>query len=147
MEEYGDIILVKNIVFNNGLADHASLQGRICMIVSDANDTLTLLPFTHTKPNTIDKNIYRLSKDDLLGRDPSINYYDDEYLNVTSLFQREIYYYDRMAQITERKYYYLLKRILEANLENNNYCSDIYLDIKEDLLEQKNYLKKKLKLR
>ena len=147
MEEYGDIILVKNIVFNNGLADHASLQGRICMIVSDANDTLTLLPFTHTKPNTIDKNIYRLSKDDLLGKDPSINYYDDEYLNVTSLFQREIYYYDRMAHITERKYYYLLKRILEANLENNNYCSDIYIDIKEDLLEQKNYLKKKLKLR
>ena len=32
MKDYGDIILVKNIVFNDGLADHASLQGRICLI-------------------------------------------------------------------------------------------------------------------
>lgn len=147
MKDYGDIILVKNIVFNDGLADHASLQGRICLILSDANDVLTLLPFTHNQPKTTNKYIYKLRKEDLQGKNNRFNYYENQYLRINSLFQREIFFYDRVAHLNEEKYYYLLVKIVGANLEKDEYCGKIYTDIKEDLIEQGKYLKKKLKIR
>lgn len=143
MANNGDILLVKNIVFNDGIADHASLTGRICLIISDCNDKLSLLPFTHIKPKNL-RRVFMLNDKDLLNKKKSVNYYKNEYIKLDGLFQREIYFYDKIARINEIKYYLLLEKLFKLDLSNNKYCSGVYCDIEHDLLRQKNELKLKI---
>ena len=144
MQDLGDVILVKNIIFNNGQVDHASLQGRLCIIVSNIDGIVTLLPFTHRKPKYISET-FEFSKSDLINKNGNARFYDRGYINVTALIQRELYFYDKMARLKEIRYYFLVKKLLLSHLEDNEKCGETFSFIKDDLIRQDDYLKKKYK--
>ena len=48
MDNTNEFLIVKNIVFSDGRADHASLTGRICLAISDSNDILIKISGCHS---------------------------------------------------------------------------------------------------
>ena len=143
MEDYGDILLVKNIVFRNGMADHASLCGRMCVKISNCENGIILLPLSHQKRNG--KYIFTLSKEDLINKKKCIKYYPKDYIDMREMFKREIYYYDRVARLKAHKYYELLRQIILLGIVDNKYNLRFSDNIKNDLINQESELKYKLK--
>ncbi len=144
MYDGGEIIIVKNIQFKNRIADHASLGGRPCMVLSDINDKLTMVPLTSREPKY---NEYTLSipKKHIKNENPSFIKKPVSYLNLESMFQRELRYYEIEAYVTLKKYFALLQEIEEKRLEDNPFVSDMYEEIYQDLEFQRNQLKMILK--
>ena len=144
MYDGGEIIIVKNIVFKDNLADHASLKGRPCIVISDFDNKLTLLPLSSKKPRgkrvqdtTI---IYSDDFEDSTGFVPK----QKEYVNLTNMFQRDLRYYDVLIYLKMKRYYELLLEIEEKRLENNPLCSEEYTSVYQDLEYKRNELKLKL---
>ena len=144
MYDGGEIIIVKNIQFKNRIADHASLGGRPCMVLSDINDKLTMVPLTSREPKY---NEYTLSipKKHIKNENPSFIKKPVSYLNLESMFQRELRFYEIQAYVTLKKYFALLQEIEEKRLEDNPFVSDMYEEIYQDLEFQRNQLKMILK--
>ena len=144
MYDGGEIIIVKNIQFKNRIADHASLGGRPCIVLSDINDKLTMVPLTSREPKY---NEYTLSipKKHIKNENPSFIKKPVSYLNLESMFQRELRFYEIQAYVTLKKYFALLQEIEEKRLEDNPFVSDMYEEIYQDLEFQRNQLKMILK--
>lgn len=139
----GEVIIVRNIVFKDKLADHASLKGRPCIVLSEFDDKLTLLPMSSKKR----KKEYNSTID---GSDFSdircgFKVKRKEYIDLSSMFQREMRHYEIVALLNLKRYYELLQEIEEKRLENNAYCSKCYMDIYQDLEYQRKQLEMILK--
>ena len=102
----GEVIIVRNIVFRNRYADHASLIGRPCIVLSEFNDTLTLLPMSSSKRN---KN-YNVSLDE--------------------------------TDFSDLKYGFKPK---QKEYIDNQFCSEFYKDVYQDLEYQRKQLELILK--
>ena len=139
----GEVIFVRNIVFRNRYADHASLIGRPCIVLSEFNDTLTLLPMSSSKRN---KN-YNVSLDETDFSDLKYGFKpkQKEYIDLSSMFQRELRHYEIVALLNLKRYYELLQEIEEKRLENNQFCSECYKDVYQDLEYQRKQLELILK--
>ncbi len=140
MYDGGEIIIVKNIQFNDGHADHASLKGRPCMVLSDMYDKLTMVPLASTHTN-FSRNTLILTKNQIEGADSKFPFKPISYLNLNSMFQRELRYYEIRAYVALKRYYDLLQEIELRRLENNPKVSEIYKEIYQDLEYQRNQLK------
>ena len=138
----GEIIIVNNIMFKNRYADHASLVGRPCIILSDYNDKITLLPLTSEDSYSYENRINTVvfCSDDYESVKKSFKLKKKNYANLSSMFQRDLRYHDIVAYLSLRRYAKLLEEIEEKRLEYNKYCGDIYKEIYSDLEFQRNEL-------
>lgn len=137
----GEIIIVRNIVFDGHRADHASLGGRPCVILSDVNDKITMLPLTSSKsPNNSGFNV-EFTKNQIKCDNPQFRKKDKTYVNLLSIFQREIRFYDVDAHVTDKRYYRFLEEIFEKRLEYERKCREIYREIYPDLEKQRDELR------
>jgi hypothetical protein len=134
----GEIIIVKNIVFKNKYADHASLIGRPCIVLSEFDDKLTLLPMSSKNRN----GYYNVSIKDKDFSDFKYGFKPkkQESVDLSSMFQRDLRYYDIIALLELRRYYRLLQEIEEKRLESNPNCSEYYKDVYQDLEYQRKQL-------
>ncbi len=139
----GEIIIVKNIVFKNKYADHASLIGRPCIVLSEFDDKLTLLPMSSKNRN----GYYNVSIKDEDFSDFKYGFKpkEQESVDLSSMFQRDLRYYDIIALLELRRYYRLLQEIEEKRLESNPNCSEYYKDVYQDLEYQRKQLELVLK--
>lgn len=136
----GEIIKVNNIIFKKKFADHASLVGRPCIILSECNNKLTLLPLTSSTSNAKDVvgfNV-RFEKSDFEDCKRCFKPKDVSFANLNSMFQRDLIYHDILGYLRLKRYYELLKEIAEKRLEESMYCSEVYKDICSDLEYQRN---------
>lgn len=140
----GEIIIVKNIVFDGNRADHASLGGRPCVILSDVNDKITMLPLTSRKLDNSEFSV-EFTKNQIKCDNSQFRKKDRTYINLLSVFQRELRFYDIEAHITDKRYYRLLGEIFEKQLEYERKCMEIYREIYPDLEKQREELRLILK--
>lgn len=142
----GEIVIVKNIVFNDNRADHASIWGRPCIILSDFNNKLTMYPLSSSAPISSKTKLITatINKSDL-EKVKKFKPKEKSYINLHSMIQEELRYYDIVAYLKMKRYYELLCEIESKRLENNKYCGDFYKDIYQDLEYQRNKLKLVLK--
>lgn len=136
--EGGEIIIVRNIVFRNRYADHASLVGRPCIVLSEFDDKLTLLPMSSSRRN---KN-YNVSidKEDFCDLKFGFKPKTKEFVDLSSMFQKDLRHHEIIALIKLKRYYELLQEIEEKRLEDNQFCSEYYKDVYQDLEYQRNQL-------
>lgn len=135
----GEIIKVKNIIFRNKFADHASLVGRPCIILSEYNNKLTLLPLTSSTSGAKDVEGFnvKFEKSDFENCKRCFKPKDESFANLSSMFQRDLRYHDILGYLKLKRYYELLKEIAERRLEESIYCSEVYKDVCSDLESQR----------
>ena len=138
--EGGEVVFIKDIQFKNRFADHASLTGRPCIILSEFDDKITMLPLTSRKPKNDSLYIERIAPKDFVYTTNGFKVKDEEYVNLLSLFQRDLRYYDVVSRITLRRYLKLLlemekKRLfaLEQTEEAYNSAREYFLAKKEEI--------------
>lgn len=147
--EGGEIVFIRNITFKNKYADHASLNGRPCVVISEFNNKLTLLPLASSIPkNTSDKSqTIFIKKEDIDIEKKCFKPKEKEYVNLGSMFQQELRFYDVVALVKFRRYLRLLEEIELKRLENNPICSEYYKEIYQDLEYQRNKMELTLRRR
>ncbi len=147
MYDGGEIVIVNNIIFKNRFADHASLTGRPCIVLSDYNDKMTLIPLTSRKPRDKEsKNcVITIKNTDIESERLGFKSKQTEYSNVSSMFQKTLRHYEVVAYVKLKRYFELLNEIERMRLENNSLCSEYYKDIYQDLEYQRNNLELILK--
>ena len=142
MYDGGEIVIVNNIIFKNRFADHASLTGRPCIVLSDYNDKMTLIPLTSRKPrdNESKNCVIAIKNTDIESERLGFKSKQTEYSNVSSMFQKTLRHYEVVAYVKLKRYFELLNEIERMRLENNSLCSEYYKDIYQDLEYQRNSL-------
>lgn len=142
MYDGGEIVIVNNIIFKNRFADHASLTGRPCIVLSDYNDKMTLIPLTSRKPrdNESKNCVITIKNTDIESERLGFKSKQTEYSNVSSMFQKTLRHYEVVAYVKLKRYFELLNEIERMRLENNSLCSEYYKDIYQDLEYQRNSL-------
>lgn len=148
MYDGGEIIIARNVKFENRIADHASLRGRPCIIISEYNDKMTLLPISSKKTIDKEKRFYslELAQSDIEGK-KSKRKLEIEYIKLLSMFQTQLRYYDVVGMLKLERYYRLLNEIESRRLEKDLCCSEYYKEIYQDLERQREELGKILKLK
>jgi len=138
MYDGGEIIIINNIIFNNNQIDHAYFKGRPCIVISECNDKLSLLPLTSNYPKSTNdrQNTAIFFRNDFFDSTGSFKLKQVSYSNLSSIFQRELRYYDVVSRISYIRYARLLKEINEKKLDRYGLCKDIYLEISDDLRNQ-----------
>ena len=142
--EGGEIIFIKDIQFRNRYADHASLNGRPCIILSDYDDKLTMLPLTSSISSNHGFYTEKFLPSDFKYQTRSFRIKNDEYANMLSMFQKDLRYYDVVSQLSLARYYKLLISMEEKRLEKIEPCNEIYRSIYQDLEYQKEQIQRKL---
>ena len=142
MYDGGEIIIVNNIIFNNNRADHASIKGRPCIVLSDYNDKMTMIPLTSSKPKSRRKNNYfvEIKGEDIESERFGFKSKKIEYSNVSSMFQKPLRHSEVLAYVKLKRYFELLKEIENMRLERNRLCSECYNEIYQDLEYQRKTL-------
>ena len=138
----GEIIYVRNVIFNDNSADHSTINGgRPCIILSDWNDKITLLPLSSKEAISNKEYNICINKTDLeeIRKKSSIRY--RSYARLLSIFQRDLRYHDIVARLKLDSYYRLLCEIDNKRLEMGLKCSEIYQEIYNDLEYQRNKCK------
>ena len=144
MFDGGEIIIVRNIVFNNEYADHASITGRPCIVLSDYNDKLTLLPMSSSEARE-NSNTVIVTKKQIVCNNTNFRKLPIAYVNLNYMFQKDFINYKVWAFLTDKRYYRLLNEMEEKRLEKNPRVSEYYKEIYQDLDYQKSELKRILK--
>lgn len=147
MYDGGEIIIVRNIVFNNNMADHASLNGRPCILLSEADDKVTFLPMRSTLPKTDFCYNTEIRKGSVQCLRKHFYKKDISYVNFVSIFQRETRFYEVVARVFEDRYYKLINEIMSHKMNEVPECADIYESIYDDLERQRGSLRLLLKSR
>jgi hypothetical protein len=140
----GEIVIVRNIVFDNIYADHASLSGRPCIVLSEYNNKLTMLPMSSSQARD-NSNTIIINKNHIERYNSNFHKYNTSYVNLDYMFQRDYVNYQIVALLTEDRYYTLLEEMEEKRLDNNPRVCEYYREIYEDLQSQKHELKRILK--
>ena len=142
--EGGEIIFIKDIQFRNRYADHASLSGRPCIVLSEFNDKLTLLPLSSSKSANHEFYTERFVHRDFKFESLGFKAKKEEFANLLSMFQKDLRYYDVVSQLTLKRYLKLLLSMEKKRLESTEPCDEIYRSIYQDLEYQKDCIERKL---
>ena len=110
-DNIGKIILVKNIVFTNKenikVADHSALKGRPCIIITETEDKMYLLPCC-TSGDKYKKYKMVVKPTDTLDR----RWHKESYVSLNSVIEMNIFFNTSYAELTPLAYYKLLKNVI-----------------------------------
>lgn len=149
MGSEGEIVLVKNIVFQGGeekVADLKSLRGRPCLIIDETRLNLYMLPLSTTPYQNPNNQIYTglIKKSQIYDR---TNYQiaDLSYVRLKELIRRDMCFFKSIGTIDEGTYQKILKKLLRYYelLKQNPINGEFYREIEHDLQEQARILKLK----
>lgn len=147
MKSEGEIVLVKNVVFQGGEEEHAdlkSLRGRPCIIVDETDDSYYMLPMSTTEYKDKEKEIYTsiVRNKDIYDKG-KYHFAPTSYVRLKEMIVRDIYYFERIGILGDRTYHSIIKSLIRLNklLRENPHNGQLYKKIQRDLEEQSRVLK------
>ncbi len=142
----GEVAIFKNLVFNNGIADHASLKGRPCLILADLEDKFYIIPLSHSKDKFIDKEYYyEIPKDKLIKNPYKPFDTRTQFFNFTGILEMDVFGINPICNISEKEYYKIIKQLLMLDFHAYPKVYERVEKIRDDLTKQEVILEKKLK--
>ena len=132
----GSIILVRDIIFKEGMLDHAYKAGRPCLIIDIDDDYITFL----TLSTLHNKKIY--DHDYLFNDCDDLNFKNDTYVNLQHIYRKRICFYEEVSHLNQKEYFKILRKFLRVNSKNpSDEFLEIASNIENQLLENKNLIK------
>lgn len=133
----GSIIIVKNIIFKDGVLDHAYKKGRPCLVIDINDEEITFLTLSTLYNDIKYRNDYIFENYKKMGLKKNT------YVNLQNIYKTKLCFYMEACKISELDYYKIIRKLIEIHANNNE---KEFLDIEESLYKQLNlHYKKKVK--
>lgn len=143
--ELGEIGIFKNIRFRYYI-DHAALNGRPCLVLSEINDKIYLLPMSSSGPNEKYKSYsFPISRGQIYKQAWFPHSKTNINISLSDIIEKDLWGYFGVGLVNYDVYYDIISKLLMLDYSEYQDTANNLEKIKDDLMEQQKYLCKKLK--